>query len=85
MIFADLQPGAAVFVDANALIYHFTNHPEYGLACTAPVERIELKEILGVHVVAVSGRCRAPRHDNRGNGPLGWPLSRLAARLRNTM
>ncbi len=27
MTFADLQRGEAIFVDANTLIYHFTNHP----------------------------------------------------------
>ena len=27
MTFADLQRGDVVFVDANTLIYHFTNHP----------------------------------------------------------
>ena len=47
MTFADLQRGDAIFVDANTLIYHFTNHPKFGAACTALVERIELKEIQG--------------------------------------
>ncbi len=47
MIFADLERGEAIFVDAYTLIYHFTNHPKYGGACTALVERIELKEIQG--------------------------------------
>ena len=45
MTFADLQKGDSVFVDANTMIYHFTNHPRYGAACTALVERIELNEI----------------------------------------
>ncbi len=47
MTFADLQSGEAVFVDANTFIYHFTNHPKFGAACTDLVERIELKEIQG--------------------------------------
>ena len=34
MTFADLKSGDAVFVDANILIYHFTNHPKYGVSCT---------------------------------------------------
>jgi hypothetical protein len=34
MTFADLLSGAAVFLDANTLIYHFANHPQYGPACT---------------------------------------------------
>jgi predicted nucleic acid-binding protein len=47
MTFADLQAGDAVFVDANTLIYHFTNQAKYGAACTALAERIENKEIQG--------------------------------------
>jgi len=45
MTFADLRKSDRVFLDANTLIYHFTNHPKYGAACTALVERIELNEI----------------------------------------
>jgi predicted nucleic acid-binding protein len=43
MILDDLSAGEAVFLDANILIYHFTSHPKYGLACTRLVERIEQK------------------------------------------
>ena len=43
MTFADLQSGEAIFVDANTLIYHFTNHAKFGAPCTA-LERIELKD-----------------------------------------
>ena len=41
MIFTALPTGAAVFVDANPLIYHFSGHPQFGAACTAFLERIE--------------------------------------------
>ena len=41
MTFAAIPAGAAVFLDANILIYHFTNHPCYGAACTELLERIE--------------------------------------------
>ena len=30
MTFASIPAGAAVFVDANTFIYHFTNDPKYG-------------------------------------------------------
>ncbi len=36
MNFADLRSGEAIFVDANTLIYHFTNHAKFGAPCTAP-------------------------------------------------
>lgn len=47
MIFSDLPVGAAVFLDANTLLYHFTNEPQYGPACTDLVERIENNEHVG--------------------------------------
>lgn len=82
MIFADLPAGVAVFVDANTLIYHFTNHSKYGAACTALVERIEHKEITGFtssHCLAdVAHRIMTLEAMNR----LGWPATRLAARLK---
>jgi hypothetical protein len=34
MTFASIPAGTAVFVDANTFIYHFTNDPNYGVACT---------------------------------------------------
>jgi hypothetical protein len=34
MTFAQIPPGAAIFLDANTLIYHFTSEPTYGSACT---------------------------------------------------
>jgi predicted nucleic acid-binding protein len=47
MTFDDIAAGAAVFLDANTFIYHFSNHPKYGPASTALVERIERQEIRG--------------------------------------
>ncbi len=45
MTFADLVAGDAVFVDANALIYHCTNDPVFGPACTDLLGRIGRGEI----------------------------------------
>lgn len=82
MTFPDLQTGDAVFVDANTLIYHFTNHPKYGAACTALVERIEQQEIqafTSTHCLAdVAHRIMTIE----AMGRLAWPLSGLAARLK---
>ena len=47
MTFDALPAGAAVFLDANTPIYHFTSHPRYGAPCTALLERIERQEVQG--------------------------------------
>jgi predicted nucleic acid-binding protein len=82
MTFADLLTGEAIFLDANTLIYHFTNHPKYGAACTALMERIERKEIQAF----TSAHCLADVAHRimtiEAMGRLGWPVSRLAARLK---
>ena len=55
MIFTDLPAGVSVFLDANTLLYHFTNEPQYGPACTALLERIENNELVGftaTHVIS---------------------------------
>lgn len=39
MTLASIPAGAAVFLDANTLIYHFAKHPKYGAACTALIQR----------------------------------------------
>jgi hypothetical protein len=47
MTFADLLAGESVFLDANALVYHFAAHPAFGAACTRLLQRIENQELLG--------------------------------------
>jgi predicted nucleic acid-binding protein len=82
MTFDALPAGAAVFLDANTPIYHFTSHPRYGTPCTALLERIERQEVQGftsAHVLAdVAHRLMTVEAMNR----LTWPATRLAARLR---
>ena len=76
------QKGDSVFLDANTLIYHFTNHPKYGAACTALVERIELKEIQAF----TSSHCLADVTHRimtiEAMGRFTWPATGLAARLK---
>jgi len=45
MTFAQLPQGVAVFLDANSLIYHFTNEPTYGAACTQLIKRVEQHQL----------------------------------------
>lgn len=47
MIFTDLVPGDAVFVDANPFVYRFSLHAQFGPACTDLLERIERQELAG--------------------------------------
>jgi predicted nucleic acid-binding protein len=82
MTFDDLVSPADVFVDANTLIYHFTGDPKWGAACTRLLERIEFQELRGfisTHILAdVVHRLMTIE----AMGMLGWPPTRLAARLR---
>jgi predicted nucleic acid-binding protein len=82
MTFDDLVAPADVFVDANTFIYHFTGDPSWGAACTRLLERIEFQELRGftaTHVLAdVVHRLMTIEAMDR----MGWPATRLAARLR---
>jgi predicted nucleic acid-binding protein len=72
----------AVFLDANSLVYHFTNDPTYGAACTQLIKRVEQQQLQGytsAHVLAdVSHRLMTLEAIDL----LGWPASGIAARLR---
>jgi predicted nucleic acid-binding protein len=82
MTFDDLVSPADVFLDANTFIYHFVAHPQWGVACTRLPERIEFQELRGfisTHVLAdIVHRLMTTEAMDR----LGWPATRLAARLR---
>jgi predicted nucleic acid-binding protein len=47
MTFAEIPAAAAVFLDANTLVYHFTNHPTFGPACTQLLKQIEHQHLTG--------------------------------------
>jgi predicted nucleic acid-binding protein len=82
MTLASIPTGTEIFLDANTLIYHFTNHAKYGPACTRLLERVEHQELRGYassHVLAdVAHRLMTIEAMNR----FSWPITRLAARLR---
>src|SRR5260370_42460050 len=82
MTFGDLQTGDAVFVDANTLIYHFTNHAKYGAACTRLVEQIENQEMRGFTISHCLADVAHRIMTIEAMGRLGWPASGLAARLK---
>jgi len=60
MIVTDIPVGSAVFLDANTLVYHFAPHPQFGLACSDLLDRIErgdLKGYVSSHVLGEHGHC----------------------------
>jgi hypothetical protein len=42
MTFADVIAGEAIFLDANAFVYHFVSDPIFGAASSQAVQRIEV-------------------------------------------
>jgi predicted nucleic acid-binding protein len=82
MNFAQVPAGAAIFLDANTLVYHFTSHPTFGPACTQLVKRIEHQHLTGfisTHVLSeIAHRLMTLEAVDR----FGWPPTGIAARLR---
>jgi predicted nucleic acid-binding protein len=82
MSFALIPSGAALFFDANTLLYHFSNDPRYGAACTQLLKRVELRDLEGftsAHVLAdVAHRLMTLEAISLK----GWPAAGIAARLR---
>ncbi len=82
MTFADLAPGALVFLDANILVYHFEPHPILGAACNELVRSIEdgrLSGLTSTHVLSeVAHRLMAMEASLLP----GWTASKVVQRLR---
>ena len=82
MTFAQIPVGAAVFLDANVLVYHFTNEPKFGPSCTQLIQRIERQQLQGListHVLAdVAHRLMTLEAIQM----FSWPAASIAARLR---
>jgi predicted nucleic acid-binding protein len=82
MTFDDLAAPADVFIDANTFIYHFTGDPKWGAPCTRLLERIELQELRGFTATHVLADVVHRLMTIEAMDLLGWPPTRLAARLR---
>ena len=82
MTFDDLISPADVFIDANTFIYHFTSDPKWGAACTRLLERIELRELRGFISTHVEADVVHRLMTIEAMDVMGWPPTRLAARLR---
>ena len=82
MTFANIPPGATVFIDANIFAYHFQPHPGLGVACGDLLERIERAEISGItsnHVLTeLAHRLMTLETCEK----YGWPYAGIAQRLK---
>jgi predicted nucleic acid-binding protein len=82
MTFADIPAGSSIFLDANALVYHFAPHPTMGAACSALLQQIQRQQLVGftsTHVLSeVAHRLMTFEAATR----LGWLHSKVPQRLR---
>ncbi len=74
MTFQDIPAGAAIFVDANCLVYAVTADPRYGSPCERLLERIDNQDIQGfisAHVLSeVAHRVMTLEAASRFSRPL---------------
>src|SRR5438874_229047 len=82
MIFADLVVGDAIFLDANALVYHFTLDPIYGPACSQLLQHIENQEVRGFTSTHVLTEMAHRIMTIEAIAATGWPVAGIAPRLR---
>jgi predicted nucleic acid-binding protein len=82
MTFGQLPAGVAVFLDANTLVYHFTNDPKYGAACTRLVRRVEQGVLSGFTSSDVLGDVAHRLMTLEAVAVNVWPYAGIAARLR---
>lgn len=82
MIFRDIPAGTALFLDANALVYHFIAHPAFGAAATDLLDRIERQEVQGYISSVVLGETAHRLMTFEAAGLFGWPAQGMAHRLK---
>jgi predicted nucleic acid-binding protein len=82
MTFDDIPAGAALFVDANPFVYHFTSPSKFGPSCTALLERLERRELDGWTSPPVLAEVCHRLMTIEACTAFGWPFQKVAARLR---
>jgi predicted nucleic acid-binding protein len=82
MIFADLVAGDAIFVDANAFIYHFAPDPLLEPPCSQLLQRIENRELEGFTSLHLLSEVAHKLMALEASTLLGWSLTGMANRLR---
>src|SRR5438270_2714905 len=82
MTFGQIPVGAGVFLDANSLVYHFTNDPKYGVASTRLVHQVEQGALSGFTSTDVLADVAHRLMTLEAIAVNGWPYAGIAARLR---
>ena len=82
MIFADLQPGDTIFLDANTFIYYSAPDPVLGPPCSQLLQRIENQELLGFTSLHLLPEVAHKMMTIEANALLGWRFTGMANRLR---
>jgi uncharacterized protein len=82
MIFQDIPQGAAVFIDANILIYYFGPDPVLGPPCAELMNRIDRKDVQGFVSVQVVMDVAHRLMALEACAVFGWPHQGIARRLR---
>ncbi len=82
MTFADLVAGVHVFVDANALIYHFSPHPVFGPACKQLVADVENQTLAGYTSPHIVGEVAHALMIVEALALPGWGVSNAPKRLK---
>jgi predicted nucleic acid-binding protein len=82
MTFAGIPAGAAIFLDANPLIYHFANDAIFGAACTQLIKRVELQQVHGLTSTHVLTDVIHRLMTLEAIQMFGWPPAGIASRLR---
>ena len=82
MTFAQIPAGVEIFLDANSLVYHFTNDPKYGVACTRLAHQVEQGVLVGFTSTDVLGDVAHRLMTLEAVARHGWPYAGIAARLR---
>jgi predicted nucleic acid-binding protein len=82
MTFGQIPAGVAVFLDANSLVYHFTNDPKYGVASTQLVHQVGQGALSGFTSTDVLADVAHRLMTLEAIAVHGWPYAGIAARLR---
>jgi hypothetical protein len=82
MTFADIPAGAAVFVDANTIVYRFSSHAKYTGPCIDLWDRIERDELTGYTSTHAVGEAGHRLMTLEAITLFGWPAVGIGNRLR---
>jgi len=82
MNFAAIPSGAAIFLDANTLIFHFASNPVFQLACQGLLDRIARQEVTGFTSAHVLTNVAHRLMTIEAMSLLGWKEAGIASRLK---